>query len=332
MQFLKHPAFRWLLSILLLCLIGYQLWLRSDQIHSFRINDIRHAGWYLAAVLVLMPVNWWLEALKWHGFLSVHSNIPFQRSFKAVTGGIALSLFTPNRIGEYGGRLLFMPYAIRWPVVFSRLMSSISQNLIAYSAGVIALIFLFDSFIFIKVTGIISILLAAFCFFRMRKVVDWICRRKLHPAFIKLANQLSHLSDYKSPLLGRSLWISLLRYVVYTSQFVLLLHAFEPQIPFGILYMGVSALYLFQTLVPMPPVTDVLARTNLALILWSGTGMSELSISLASFIVWMINLLVPAILGSLAIGTIAPKKSFSIHDSDFSPSYEPVVADQPKIN
>lgn len=332
MHFLKHPSFRWLLSIVLLGLIGYQLWLRSDHFQSFGIDSFRRAGWYIALVFMLMPVNWWLEALKWHGFLSVHSNVPFQRSFKAITGGIALSLFTPNRIGEYGGRILFMPYALRWPVVFSTLMSSISQNLIAFSAGVMALIFLFKVSILLKFLGITFILLAALCFFRMRNVAGWICKQKLHPAFMKFANQLSYISDYKPGLLGRSLWISLMRYTLYASQFVLLLHAFEPEISIGILFLGVSALYLIQTLIPMPPVADVLARTNVALILWSGTGMGELSISLASFIVWMINLLIPAILGSLAVGTIASKKSLITHDSNFSPSYEPVMADQPKVN
>jgi hypothetical protein len=306
--------------------------MRSDQFQSFRIESFGQAGWYLVVVLFLMPVNWWLETLKWHGFLSVHSGVPFQRSFKAVTSGIALSLFTPNRIGEYGGRILFMPYDIRWPVVFSTLMSSVSQNLIAFSAGVVSLIILFKAYFLLKVLGIITILIAAFFFFEMRKVITWVCRRKLHPAFMKLANQLSYISDYKPHLLVRSLWISLLRYLVYTTQFVLLLHAFEPGIPLEVLFPGVSALYLFQTIVPMPPVADVLARTNIALILWSGAGMSELSISLASFIVWGINLLIPAILGSLAIGTIATKKSFNTHDSNLSPSYEPVITDQSKVN
>ena len=121
-----------------------------------------------------------------------------------------------------------------------------------------------------------------------------------------------------------------MRYLVYTLQFVLLLKGLEPEASVVNLFLGVSCLYLFHTLIPMPPVADVLARTNLALILWSGTGMSELSISLASFIVWVVNLLIPAILGSLAIGTIKQKKSFNTHDPHLSPSYEPAIADGPK--
>ena len=38
-----------------------------------------------------------------------------------------------------------------------------------------------------------------------------------------------------------------------------------------------------------------------------------------------------ALLGSLALGTINLKKSFNTHDSHLSPSYEPVVSDQPNV-
>ncbi|HUR30393.1 MAG TPA: lysylphosphatidylglycerol synthase domain-containing protein [Saprospiraceae bacterium] len=332
MHIVRHPAFRWMISICLLVLMAYQLWVRSDHFQTFHIESWKRSGWYIALVFVLMPVNWWLETLKWHGFLSVHARVGFRRAFKAVTSGIALSLFTPNRIGEYGGRILFMPYAVRWPVVFSTLMGSVSQNLVAFGMGTMAFILLFKGLILFKILGIALLALGAVAYFKMHQVIQWVCRWNLHKSFLRLINQLAFLKDYHSRLLFRSLVIAFLRYVVYISQFVLLLNAFEPQTSVAQLFLGVSCLYLFHTIIPMPPVADVLARTNIALILWSGTGMSELSISLASFIVWIINLLIPAILGSLAIGTIETDKPFKTNDSHFSPSFEPVVTDQSKVH
>jgi hypothetical protein len=330
MHIIRHPAFRWFISVILLALMGYQLWSRSDHFQNFRIDSWRQAGWYMVIVLFLMPVNWWLETLKWHSFLSVHARVSFKRSFKAVTSGIALSLFTPNRIGEYGGRLLFMPYAFRWPVVFSTLMGSISQNLIAFGTGIIAFILLFREMVLFQILGIFLLAVGVICFFKIKDLATWICKWKLPKSLRKLNHQLGYFEDYRPGLLVKSLSIAGVRYLVYTSQFVLLLIGFEPEANVIDLFLGISCLYLFHTLIPMPPVADVLARTNIALILWSGTGMSELSISLASFIVWVINLLIPAILGSLAIGAFDPKKSFITHDAHFSPSYEPVAADQSK--
>lgn len=332
MHIVRHPFFRWVACIILLALMAYQLWDRSDHFQNFRVESWRQAGWFIALAALLMPVNWWLETLKWHSFLSVHAKISFQRAFKAVTGGIALSIFTPNRIGEYGGRILFLPYGIRWPVVFSTLMGSISQNLVTFTCGIFSFIFLFKDMVFFQVTGLLFLILATISFFKINKVVEWICRWKLPFSLNKISTHLGYLKDYHTGLMLRSLGLSLARYLVYTFQFVILLIGFEPGASPFHLFLGISCLYLFHTVVPMPPVADVLARTNIALILWSGTGMSELSISLASFIVWIINLLIPAILGSLAIGTINTKKPFNSHDPHLSPSYQPVVSDLSKVN
>ena len=331
MHIVRHPAFRWVITVILLVLMGFQLWSRSDQFQVFRVASWSQLTWYLAAVILLMPVNWFLETWKWHTYLSIHAKVSFGRSFKAVTSGIALSLFTPNRIGEYGGRILFMPYAIRWPVVFSTLMGSMSQNLVAFSAGIISFALLFKGLLFLKIAGFAAVFIAALFYFNMHFAGSVVCRLKVHSFFKKLSNQLSHLKDYSKGILVRTLLLASIRYGIYTLQFVLLLIAFEPGVPVLNLFLGVSCLYFFHTVMPMPPVADVLARTNIALILWSGTGMSELSISLASFIVWMINLLIPAVLGSLAIGTIDLKKAFNTHDAQLNPSYEPALPDQPIV-
>jgi len=279
-----------------------------------------------------MPVNWWLEAVKWQTFLSVHLRIPMIYTLKAVAGGVALSIFTPNRIGEYGGRILFMPSNARWPVAISTLMGSISQNLVAFTAGVISCIFLFEGLLYLKILSILLVLIAGTCYFQMRQVLKRISNLKIHSIFRRLMQHLHYIDDYSPKVLTQALGIALGRYFVYTFQFLLLLHAFEPAVDLGVLFLGVSAIYLFQTLVPLPPIADVLARTNIGLILWSGTGMSELSISLASLMVWLVNLLIPAIIGSFVIGTTAPKNSLDTHEPFVPSAYRPVVVEQPTRN
>src|SRR5687768_6738299 len=102
MHIVRHPAFRWTVSFILLALMGYQFWARSDYFRAFSIESWQIASWHILVVLILMPFNWYLETLKWYGFLSVHARVRFSTAYKAVISGIALSLFTPNRIGEYG--------------------------------------------------------------------------------------------------------------------------------------------------------------------------------------------------------------------------------------
>ncbi len=327
MHFLRHPWVRWSFTLILLTLVVYQLWVKSDHFRAFSGDVFNKMGGYVVLVICLMPVNWWLETHKWKQFLSRHVTMPFSGLLRAVMGGVALSLFTPNRIGEYGGRILFMPYPVRWQVAIATMMGSISQNLVAFVIGAISLALLIPDMLWLKITLLAGIIIACMCFFRIKQVVRFVCRLKLHPVFKKVIHQLIYIEDYGWRVIWKGLGLALTRYLVYTFQFVILLHAFEPDVSIGALFIGVCGLYLFHTLIPLPPVADVLARTNIALIIWSGSGMSELSISLASLLVWTVNLLIPAVIGSIALSTINPENSLHSHDQHLSPVYEPVIAD-----
>ena len=53
----------------------------------------------------MMFLNWLVEALKWRYMISKIENISIMTAYRAVLTGITVSTFTPNRIGEYGGRV-----------------------------------------------------------------------------------------------------------------------------------------------------------------------------------------------------------------------------------
>lgn len=327
MHLLRHPAVRWLVTIILLGLLGFQLWSRSNHFANLSLISFDKTIWWFLIVLMMMPVNWLLEAMKWRTLLSIHLQVSFVRMIRAVVGGVALSIFTPGRIGEYGGRILFMPVKSKWPVAISTLMGSLAQNLVGFSSGIIACLFLFKGLPGFKILGIVIILVAGISFFNLKMVIRKISALNIHPVFKKLVLNLNYIDDYSPMILVRALGIALARYVVYCNQFVLILHAFEPGIHADVLFLGVSAIYLFQTLVPLPPLADVMARANIGLILWSGTGMSELSISLASLMIWLINLLIPAMIGSFAIGTTAHLITLDTHESILPSDLLPFAAE-----
>lgn len=319
------------MTIFLLGLLGFQLWSRSNHFANLSLISFDKTFWWFIIVFLMMPVNWLLEAFKWRTLLTIHVSIPFIQIARAVVGGIALSIFTPNRIGEYGGRIMFMPSNAKWPVAISTLIGSLAQNLVGFSAGIVACLFLFNGFLVFKIIGIVLILTGVLCFFNVRKVLRRISALNLHSIFKKLIMNLQYIDDYSYKILFRVLAFAIARYLVYVTQFVLILHAFEPAISLNILVLGVSAIYLFQTLVPLPPIADVMARANIGLILWSGSGMSELSISLGSLMVWFVNLLIPAMIGSFVIGTTAPLISLDTHESILPSDFLPGATEQPDI-
>ena len=66
--------------------------------------SILSEGCYIELVLVffLMFVNWSIDAIKWQFLVSKLKSF-FLVGFKAVFLGITVSIFTPNRVGEFGG-------------------------------------------------------------------------------------------------------------------------------------------------------------------------------------------------------------------------------------
>ncbi|MDQ3016984.1 MAG: hypothetical protein M3R25_09755, partial [Bacteroidota bacterium] len=69
------------MTILLLVLIIYQLWVKSAHFTAFSSGIFSRTEGYLVLVICLMPVNWWLETLKWRQFLPRHSTISFASLF-----------------------------------------------------------------------------------------------------------------------------------------------------------------------------------------------------------------------------------------------------------
>src|SRR5882757_8661421 len=84
-------------------------------------------SWKLYTALLLMPVNWGLEARKWQVLLKSLERISFFTCFKAILSGVAFSINTHNRIGEYGGRMVYVQEGHRWKAVSLTIVGSFSQ-------------------------------------------------------------------------------------------------------------------------------------------------------------------------------------------------------------
>jgi hypothetical protein len=317
-------SWNYLIKISLVVLFGVVIWWQlfhknqfSEIWAEFQTHLKNGHLFLLILMIVLMPANWLLETAKWRLLLPEHSNLSFRTCLKAVVGGITLSLLTPNRIGEYGGRMLFVPRNIQWSTVIATLAGSFSQNLINIGFGCIGLFSVFlwrdhlgmDSLGWWYLALFIGLGAMLYMYFRMGLIYHWIQRFKLPLFFERGKKYLKLLTTYSRARLSKALAIALLRYLVFSLQFVLILHFFGLEVPFIWTFWGVTIIYLFQTGIPLPPFVDIMARSELALILWQNYAPNELSVMSASFSIWMINLVIPAITGLIAIENINVLKS-----------------------
>ena len=60
---------------------------------------------YFLYALVLVFFNWGFEAIKWKYMIKKIEYITFSVALKSVFAGVSTGIFTPNRVGEFAGKV-----------------------------------------------------------------------------------------------------------------------------------------------------------------------------------------------------------------------------------
>lgn len=311
---MPSPRLLWFLKLLLLVLVGYVLYdqiIMNQDIDTIidQLNEgLKGGKWaYLLVCILLMPINWFIESVKWRTLILPWREISQVDALKAIYAGISLGLVTPARIGEYAGRLLLIEGGDRSRSIPATLVSSIAQNISNIVGGYIgSLIFCFcyfsiNRFVFIagSILGLLVIIMLGALYFNISKLnIEWLNRFK----WGKLLNKQAHvLSLYDKSILQRVLTLSHLRYLIYCSQYVLILYFLGIELSVIAAFSGVAVIYLLQSGIPLPPMLSVVARGELAVIIWSLFTVNVGGILVATFGLWVINLVFPALLGVLIV-------------------------------
>lgn len=257
-----------------------------------------------------MPVHWSLETYKWMMAVRKVQVINFARALKAILSGIAFSISTPNSIGEYVGRVLFMDDGNRIKAIALTVVANLSQLIITMLMGTVALFFLKDKLIqsdflsepMFYATLSISIFILitlTLIFFRLSLFIKII--NKL-PATSKFAWAVEAVEHVNATLLVRFLSISVLRFVVFSLQYFLLFRFFGVDVSVVECWLGISVMFLVMAAIPTIALfTDVGIKNELSIKLIGIFSSNSLGISLTTLSVWFINLVFPAVVGSLII-------------------------------
>jgi hypothetical protein len=262
-------------------------------------------------VVVLMFVNWSLEALKWKISVQNVQPISFFRSLKAIFSGVSFSVTTPNRTGEYLGRVLYMDDGNRLRVISLTILGSISQLLVTMFFGLLGLLILQPDITnmelsgwieWIKNLGIVGgslafIVLTVF-YFRIGWLVKWIDKIPAIKKYIWLINELEKTD---TTLLMRLLSISMLRYFVFATQYFLLFRFFGVEINWWQGFWGMAIVFFIMAIIPSIELFEVAGKAYLTQEIFAIFTVNTLAIGFVTTTIWFINLVVPAAIGSLLI-------------------------------
>lgn len=257
----------------------------------------------MALVFILMLVNWLLEAAKWKFLAQRLTHLTLWRCIEAVFCGLTWAVFTPNRIGEYGGRVMFLPQRRRIHGVFAMAVGAFGQNVITNVLGAGALMWFIWYFLPINlwlyfglliISGAFILLMLLF-YFNIRWMVSLLNSVKFLKKFHRFFDIMGR---YKFTELLRIMGFCLARFAVFSFQYYLVIHLLIPQIPLYDVLMMVFILFFIQSALPSLDLLDIGVRNLTAGTLFAYVTDQKIAVMAAVTSIWLINLIIPAILGA----------------------------------
>jgi uncharacterized membrane protein YbhN (UPF0104 family) len=289
----------------------------KDSLEQVRKAVTGPLSWRLWLVVALMPVNWGIEARKWQLALRPIGGMPYTNALKAIFTGTTMASFTPNRMGEYLGRLLYVRSGRRIESISLTIVCSIAQLLITLLSGLAGIIYLRTSllqhasavhqhtgFWLNAMLGLVILLLVSLTIIYFR--LSWLLRilGKI-PGLAKYQGYVKVLENFDATILLRILFLSFGRYLVFIAQYGLIFPVFGVLLSVGQLWGSVSVVFLVMAIIPtFTFLTELGLRWETSIQVLELFSANTIGIFAGSFGIWLVNLIVPALIGSLLMLSI----------------------------
>lgn len=285
---------------------GAGIWL---QIGNFEANDI-----FLTFVcMLLLAVNQGLEAKKWQILVkNVYPHLDFYTAIRAILAGNTAGIFTPNRIGEYAGRVYFLPEGKRMEAAALTLVDRFFQLLVTlwlgWAAAYMMLFFFMEKtqslfpfsakYLHIAMVMIgLGCLLLNLIFIFPHKIVAFMMTKPLFYRWKIIEKSLLALLNVPSNVLAHVFYLSLLRNLTFSFQYYLLMLAFGFEASFYLGFMLIWLIYVIKSVIPSISLAELGIRESVALAVMQTFGIAALTAVSSTFLLYLINIALPAVAG-----------------------------------
>lgn len=304
----RHPVWRaWARWAVFVATLGWLAHAASSaQGTPWAVAAVSPWAWLIMPVVaVLAVVNWWLESVKWRRLMRPLVRLSGTEAFRATLSGTTLGLVTPNRTGEFLGRIAHLPAPIRTHAALASLPGSIAQFTVTLVAGALGLMVLWGPAITDLPVHPASLLVLAaviavpsMLLMRPARLAALLLRLPLPRTWRNGAGALGEGQGRPAPAI---LALSAARYLVFSLQFVLLLLLFAPEVAWPYACGAVPVIFLITTLVPTAVLTELGVRGSVAVAVLAPLQVEALPVLSATFTLWLANLALPAIAGGVVL-------------------------------
>lgn len=251
-------------------------------------------------VLFLSIFNWFFEILKWQNLVSSIKNVTFFEAFKQSLAAHTASLFTPNRIGEYGAKAIYFKKPERKRILLLNLfgnMSQMSTTLLFGSIGFFLFIFKYNIdispvklFYLITLTALITVF-----------IIFFFKQKKFQIKGFSIQGIKTFILEISSKIHYNNVIFSVIRYLIFSFQFYYLLRLFDVDASYFNAMIVISTMYLLSSIIPTIFVFDVVVKGSIALYLFSFIGVNELTILSIVTLMWILNFVLPSVFGGFYV-------------------------------
>jgi len=269
----------------------------------------------LIFAIMLIPLNYGLEAKKWQILLSPLQNVGWLNSFKSILAGITISIFTPNRTGEVIGKVVYLDLHEKLKAALLNFSGSMAQMICTSLAGLWGTIIYLHYYTFkdldlpaiqfIYAIAVICTLLAFLIYFNQQKFFTWISKKKWAK---KVHINFTNHQQFRSSLQVKVLALSILRYLVFSSQLVILLNFCGIQAATFQLLLLCTVFFLVMWFLPSFALTELGVRGSVAVMLFQNVSDNISGALLAVVLLWIINVALPALIGCVYVFNLTGKK------------------------
>ncbi|MEI8278616.1 MAG: lysylphosphatidylglycerol synthase domain-containing protein [Bacteroidota bacterium] len=277
----------------------------KDQLGKVDSETWWHSGpsIFLLIGILLMPVNLALETLKWKILVGSAQPVSYKQAFASLLAGNSLSIVTPNRIGEYPGRILYLQRKNTFRLIGVSVLGACAQLLTVFLFGIIGLIYYNITYpgrgeLIALIGSVLAITIVAFLYWRFEywmpilEKTKWIRRFQTYSQLLKRFSKKEQLTI---------LILSILRFGVYTTQYLLLLYWMNIDIPVLEGFYTIMLFFWALAIIPSIALTELGVRGQVSIYLFHHYTTHIVGILAATIGLWFINLMIPAVIGSILL-------------------------------
>jgi len=255
-----------------------------------------------AGAAALVTVNFAVQIMKWGYLLSGSVKASRGDLIRSVIGGYAFVLATPGRVGEFS-RALFIPGESKLKTMGFVAIDMLSAfSIVALLSGLSLALLHWGLFTLVPLA-----IMGSFTLIVLRPHLLGIGGQKLSRLHLlrgKFSLLLDGIQTLSSRRLVMLLLISLLYFLVYSTQFYLLLSAFE-KVDFRVMVICFPLVMLINSLAIT--VGGLGVREGAAVLVFARFGVQESSALGAALLLFTINILIPGLFGLVFVHQIGKK-------------------------